>query len=221
MQGIAHAEEFVRNMDKAKTSGTKKKTSQSLLKNFFRKASAKSVAMGKARLQMERAVVHAERILLEKKRQQTAMAASREEKAEMIAEELYHKPGTILDKKELAHIYNTTNCEELRPEVECSTIPFYHSLRTITGVCNNVEHSTYGASFTPFSRIIRAQYANGINSLFNQAFEPKLGPFLAPSPSARLVSDTTILDRDVNDTLHTHLIMQWGQFMPRYGRRVQ
>lgn len=213
LQGIAHAEEFVRNMDKAKTSGTTKKTAESLLKNSFRRASAKSVAMGKARLKMERAVAHAERILLEKKRQQTAMVASREEQAELIAEELYHKPGTILDKKELAHIYQTTECEELRPEVECSSIPFYHSVRTISGLCNNVEHSTYGASFTPFSRIIPAQYANGINSLFNQAFEPDLGPFLAPSPSARLISDTAILDRDVNDSLHTHLIMQWGQFM--------
>lgn len=198
---------------KAASQEASKQSPGFLLKKFFRKASAKSVAMGKARIKMEKAVEHAERILLEKKRLQTAKVASREEQAEVIAQELYHKPGSILAKKELAHIYQLTDCEELQPEAICSTIPFYHSLRTISGVCNNIEHPTQGASFTPFQRIIRAQYSNGVNSLFNQAEEPDLGAFLPPFPSARLISETTVLDRPIDSKVLTHITMQWGQFM--------
>lgn len=214
LQGVAHADKYIQNMEKkAAVQEDAKKSPQFLLKNFFRKASAKSVAMGKARIKMEKAVKHAERILLEKKRLETAAVASREEMAEVIAQELYHKPGSILSKKELVHIYQTTDCEELRPEVECSTVPFYHSIRTITGVCNNLQHPTQGSSFTEFLRLVPPQYSNGIDTLFNQADEPDLGAFYPPSPSARLISDTAVLDRQINDSVLTHLIMQWGQFM--------
>ena len=159
----------------------------------------------------------AERILLDKKRLETAKVASREEQAEVIAQELFHKPGSLLSEKELAHIYQESRCEELRPEVDCKMIPFYHSIRTIPAVCNNLEHPTQGASFTPFGRLTQAQYANGVSSLFNQAIfddlQPSINPFGAPFPSARLVSDTTVGDRQINDTFLTHLIMQFGQFM--------
>lgn len=215
MQGIAHAEEYVQTMEKATQAeaASTSKSAAKLLKNFFRKASAKSVAMGMARIKMEEAVERAERILLEKKRQQIAMVASKEEQAEVIADELYHKPGTILGEKELAHIYQLTQCEELRPDPNCAETAFYHSLRSITGVCNNLEHPTQGASFTPFQRILPPRYADGLRSLFDQSQEPDLGPFLPPFPSARIVSDTAITDREINDTILTHLIMQWGQFM--------
>jgi peroxidase len=215
MQGIAHAEEYVQGIEKAEAE--EKETPEALTPKakhkFFRKASAKSEAIGRARIKMEKAVKHAERILLDKKRLETAETAGKKELAEAIAEELHHKPGTILDKKELAHIYQASGCEPLRLKPTCSEIPFYHSIRTISGVCNNVEQPTKGSSFTPFSRILAAQYQNGIDTLYNQAERPSLGPFLPPFPSARLVSDTAIIDEEVDDNDLSHLIMQWGQFM--------
>ncbi len=216
LQGVQEAKDYVQSLEKtnaAKTASTSSLSAATVLKKFFRKASPKSIAMGKARLHMEEAVKRSERILMEKKRLETAKTASREEEAEVIAQELYHTPGTLLDKKEMAHIYQTSGCEELRPEPDCSTVAFYHSVRTISGICNNLEEPTQGASFTPFRRLIQAQYENGIDTLFNSADLPKSGPFTAPHPSARFVSDTAVLDREVNDTVLTHLVMQWGQFM--------
>jgi peroxidase len=213
LQGIAHAEEYIKNMDKSAHATATKQTAASLLKKFFRRASAKSVAIGKARIKMERAVKHAERVLLDKKRVEIARTASKEDLAEVIAEELYHKPGTILNKKELAHIYSESKCEELRPEINCLSIATSFSRRQISGVCNNLEHPTQGASFTPFQRVVGAHYENGIDSFPNQADQEGFGPFLPPSPSARLVSIKTIPDREINDSRLNHITMQWGQFM--------
>ena len=152
----------------------------------------------------------AERILLDKKRQQIARVASKEEQAEVLAEELLHKPGTILTEKELVHIYQESDCAALRPSPDCASIPNSATIRTITGVCNNLQKPAQGSSFTGFQRLIPPDYANGLDELFNQADDE---PFASPSPSARLVSNMTIVDRVINSTRLTHLVVQWGQFM--------
>ena len=220
LQGVAEAHSYIQSMEKASSASKEHAHSQAaaqMLKSQFRKASARTIAMGKARVMMEQAVEKAERILLDKKRLENAKVASREEQAEVIAQELYHKPGSLLSEKELAHIYQESRCEELRVEPDCFLIPFHHSIRTISGVCNNEEDPTRGASFTPFRRILPPLYTDGIYTFPNQIIEdvnaPGIGPFSPPSPSARLVSDTTVVDRVVNDSEHTHLIMQFGQFM--------
>ncbi len=162
---------------------------------------------------MEEAVKRAERILLDNKRQEIAKLASLEEKAEVLAQEIFHKQGSILTEKELVHIYEQSGCASLRPAPDCSSIPNSFSVRTITGVCNNLQKPAQGSSFTSFQRLIQPDYANGFDELFNQADEVELGPFQPPSPSARLVSNTTITDRIINSTNLTHLVVQWGQFM--------
>ena len=212
MQGVKDAKQYMKKVETTAKAASSSRTAAQTLAKFFRAASPRAKAMGKARVMMEEAVKRTERILLDKKRLAMAEAASND-KAEVLAQELYNKPGSLLQKKELAHIYSESECEEVREEVDCDMIPFSNSIRTITGECNNLEHPTQGASLTPFQRIIQAQYADGISTPFNQGSLPNKGPFLAPSPSARLVSDTTILDRQINDTRLTHLVMQWGQFM--------
>lgn len=159
---------------------------------------------------MEEAVKRAERILLDKKRREGAKIATKEEQAEVLAQELFHKQGSILTEKEFAHIYMESGCSDLRPAPNCSTIPNSNSVRTITGVCNNLAKPAQGSSFTGFQRLIQADYANGLDELFN---EVDGGPFTPPSPSARLVSNTTVLDRVINSPTLTHLVVQWGQFM--------
>ena len=41
----------------------------------------------------------------------------------------------------------------------------------------------------------------------------KTGPFVAPKPSARLVSKTIVNDRVQDEMPFTHILMQWGQFL--------
>jgi hypothetical protein len=206
----------MQNMEVAVAETAREMSSESLpdrRMEYFNRQPARAVAIGNARVKMERAVKHAEHLLLEKKRLETALMASREEQAEIIAEELYHNPGTILGQEEIAYIYEESGCEALQEEVDCTVVPFYYSIRTATGVCNHLEHSTWGASFTPYVRIIAAQYADGINAMHNQADEPDLGAFVPTSPSGRIVSSTVEIDREINDTRLTHLSMEWGQFL--------
>ena len=227
VQGIKEAKEARAKKDmmiaaKAKTQSKKKKdTSAEYLARFFRKASVNSIKMGKARLTLEDAVKRAERILLEKKRFQMAAAASVEDEAEMLAQELFHTPGSLLTKDELAHIYSELpNCLDRREEIDCDLVPFVETFRTADGTCNNLEQSTLGASFTPLGRTLPAHYEDGLQQPhgFRQTKKTdkhifRNGPFTPPYPSARLISSTIVRDRLENETQLTHLVMQWGQFL--------
>ena len=216
----SRAEAEKKRTEKAKLQSGKRDSSAEYLARFFRKASPRSVEMGRARLTMEDAVKRAERILLEKKRAQMAVAASMEDQAEMLAQEIFHTPGSLLTKDELAHIYQELpECEDLREEIDCSTVPFVDTIRTADGTCNNLEEPTQGASFTAFKRVCPAHYEDGLNQLHGFRQSKLLdnmfrdGPFTPPYPSARLVSSTIIRDRLENASQLTHLAMQWGQFL--------
>ena len=225
VQGIKEAKEFRVEKDKAiaarvKTQSKKKDTSAEYLARFFRKASQQSVKMGKARLTLEDAVKRAERILLEKKRAQMASAASVEDEAEMLAQEIFHTPGSLLTKDELAHIYSEIpECLDRREEIDCGLDPFAEIIRSFDGTCNNLDLPTRGASFTPFQRLLPAHFEDGLqqphgfrqSKLTDNMFRD--GPFTPPYPSARLISSTVVRDRLENDTQLTHLVMQWGQFL--------
>ena len=219
MQGVKEAKKYMedaRSTAKAKAaSSSSSQTAAKTLAKFFRVASPKAKAMGKARVTMEEAVKRTERILLDKKRLAMAKTVSKEEKAEILAQELHNEPGSLLQEKELAHIYQESGCVEVKMDrnTDCDMIPFAKSIRTITGECNNLENPTQGASFTPFNRILQAQYADGISEPFNQGGRRGKGPFVPPSPSARLVSDTAVRDRQVNDSRLTICLMMWGQFI--------
>lgn len=225
VQGIKAAKEFRVEKDKAivasaKTQSKKKDTSAEYLARFFRKASKQSVRMGKARLTLEDAVKRAERILLEKKRAQMASTASAGDKAEILAQEIFHTPGSLLTKEEIAHIYSEIpECLDRREEIECNLLPFADVIRTFDGTCNNLEKSVRGASFTPFQRLLPARFEDGLQQphgfrqgkLTDNMFRD--GPFTPPYPSARLISSTVVLDRLEDDPQLTHLVMQWGQFL--------
>ena len=225
VQGMKQAKESRVEKDKmirerAKTQSRKHDTSAENLARFFRAASQTSIKKGRARLTLEDAVKRAERILLDKKRTQMAAAASVEDKAEILAEEIYHTPGTLLTKDELAHIYaEIPECLDAREEVDCRNIPFFETIRTPDGTCNNLDEPTRGASFTSFQRLLPAHYEDGLSQLHG-FWQSKMtdnhfrdGPFTPPYPSARLVSSTIVRDRLDNDTQLTHLVMQWGQFL--------
>ncbi|KAF7285164.1 hypothetical protein GWI33_011703 [Rhynchophorus ferrugineus] len=88
------------------------------------------------------------------------------------------------------------------------TCPFIADrYRRIDGACNNVLHSTWGAPFTPYSRLLPANYGDGI-------WTPRLSVIgEEPLPNPRLITSTIISDIDVPNQEFTLLLMQFGQFL--------
>ena len=160
----------------------------------------------------------AEKKILES--QQAAVQASdTEARAEFLAEELLHTPGSVLSEEETAQIYQESGCEEFlkKPDVNCSD-PTVRRYRTANGVCNNLENPLFGAAERKFRRLAPPRYEDGVAQLrgtmqsMNLDFLPH-DPFRPPYPSARIVSDGIVRDRPEEEELFSHILMQWGQWM--------
>ena len=194
-----------------------KYTSSQLLAKFFKRPSSEAVKLGEARLMYEEMVRKAERKLYENRRKNIAGAQSGEVKAEALAKELFHKPGTLLTSEEIAHMWQESGCLELREPPRCN-FPTVNEFRTIDGTCNNIRKPLQGASGTAFSRLTPPFYEDGISSLRGQlqALNGELfslGPLAAPNPSARVISSTVVRDTVQDEIPFTHLLMQFGQFL--------
>ena len=123
---------------------------------LFKKATKSARQQGEARVMFEDMVYRAERKLAEAERKAVGDQNS-EEKAEALAKELFHKPGSMLTAEELAHMNQETNCSNIRPIPSCFD-PITWVYRTIDGTCNNLKKPLFGASDTAFTRLIPAQY---------------------------------------------------------------
>ena len=197
-------------------------TSSRLLLKGFKKASPQAVKQGKARLLIEDIVYRAERKLSELKRKKD-VKSNIQTKAEDLAEELFHKPGSFLKANELAQIYEECKCRYRRKKRSCNQVSVY-TFRTIDGTCNNLRKPLQGAAQTPFRRLIPAHYEDGIStprgrlqavSTRNKSgsYIFRSGPFDPPLPSARLISKSVVRDRPGNESPFSHVVMQWGQFL--------
>ena len=213
----------------ARHKGTFSKSQAKL--HAFKKASPEAMAQGLARLKFERMVKLAEKKILRSQRVSTIQTTS--SMAEALATELLHKPGSILTSQEIAKIYQESNCAPTLPTPTNCDTPAAKFHRTPDGSCNNRDHPTLGATNTPMGRLIEARYDDGISRPrgFLQSQDPELfkaGVFGAPNPSARVASIAIVRDREDNDTMHTHMMMQWGQFMdhdfsamPEFGEEIE
>ena len=181
----------------------------------FKQISKEARRQGEARILFENTVQRAERKLALLKRKSEAAAQSAEARAEELARELFHKPGSQLTEQELTLIKQKSGCTQ-RPLPWCF-VPTFMRFRTIDGTCNNLKKPFLGAADTAFTRVIPAQYEDGVSSLRGglQARNSKIlsvGPFVPPNPSARLISQSVILDVAEDESV-THILMQWGQFL--------
>ena len=163
-------------------------------------------------------MVHrAERTLSENKRKYKAAMQSPEADAAALAEELFHTPGTLLTSEELGRMAIETECIPQRATPQCNFASVLR-FRTIDGTCNNIENPLMGAAGTEFSRLIPGVYEDGISSprgtlQFRKGDLINVGPFVPPNPSARLISETVILNVTDDEIPFTHILMQWGQFL--------
>ncbi|XP_028153011.1 peroxidase [Diabrotica virgifera virgifera] len=93
-------------------------------------------------------------------------------------------------------------CPAFLSNVECRAGKY----RRYDGLCTNLEHPTWGASHTPFTRLLGPVYADGIQA-------PRISITGRPLPLARVVSRTIHPDEGYHDHAGTVMIIAWGQFM--------
>ena len=196
-----------------------KYTADQLLAKFFKKPSKLARNQGIAALRYEKMVRAAEKKLYEHRRKTMVNSQSVAAQAEALAEELFHKPGSILKTDELARMWQESECSEVREEPNCF-FPTVNQFRTIDGTCNNLENPLFGAAGTAFRRLIPAQYEDGCSSLRGDLQNDdalrdvvKISPFVPPNPSARHISQTIIDNITTDEIPFTHILMQWGQFL--------
>ena len=194
-----------------------KYTASQLLAKFFKRPSAEAKRSGEARLLYEQMVHKAERKLSELHRSKMASTQDAHKKAEAIAQELFHPPGSLLTEDEIAHMWQESECEELRERPNCRFLTV-NQFRTIDGTCNNRRNPLLGAAGTIFKRLVPPLYEDGISSLRGTlqnrgGFFDTLTPFVPPNPSARLISTTIVRNRTDDESPFSHLLMQWGQFL--------
>ena len=189
-------------------------TSSEVLKHGFKRGSPLAIKQGKARLKFEKLLHKAERSILESERKEM-IDMNNLAKAEEIAKVLMSKPGSILTKDEVAKMYEHATCEP-QNEANCN-LPAMKTMRSVTGVCNNLKEPLLGSSTIAFRRLIDPQYEDGFSQLRGtMQSEGTLfvgGPFLPPNPSPRIISMNVIQDQPLVSHDKTHLLMQWGQFM--------
>ncbi|XP_055300072.1 peroxidase [Sitodiplosis mosellana] len=93
-------------------------------------------------------------------------------------------------------------CPPFLSVVECRAGKY----RRFDGLCNNLEHPTWGATMTPFQRLIGPLYADGINA-------PRISITGHDLPLSRVVSRTIHPDEGFHDHAGTVMVIAWGQFM--------
>ena len=112
----------------------------------------------------------------------------------------------LVSPEHIQLLANLSGCTAHKRLVNCSDLCFHQKYRTYDGSCNNFNHPMWGASLTPFSRVLIPNYENGFNTPFGWN-NTKL-------PSARQVSIDLISTINVtSDEECTHMLMQWGQFL--------
>lgn len=118
----------------------------------------------------------------------------------------------ILSPEHLSLVAELSGCLAHRIIPNCTNMCFHLKYRSIDGTCNNLQHSSWGASLTGFRRILKPIYENGFSMPIGWTKGKLYHGY--PKPSARLVSTTVISTKVITaDEQITHMVMQWGQFL--------
>ncbi|XP_076327258.1 peroxidase-like [Tachypleus tridentatus] len=78
--------------------------------------------------------------------------------------------------------------------------------RSFTGICNNIQQSSWGATHTPFVRFLPPAHPDGISA-------PRISVTGGPLPPARLISTFIHPDFDYPSGELSILVMSWGQMI--------
>lgn len=136
-------------------------------------------------------------------------------KAEALARELFYTPGRILSTQELMKLFEASGCKDQTrapTPAECEM----ETYRTADGTCNNLKNTAWGASSTAFRCLLPARYDDDMSTPrgFRQSqYKTDRSPFSSPVPSPRVVIRKILTDQPIEDPEHSHLFMQFGQFV--------
>lgn len=90
---------------------------------------------------------------------------------------------------------------------DCPRNAFQEPYRSYDGSCNNLKHTAWGKSNTPYTRILPPDYEDGISEI------RKTGVTGRNLPNPRTVSLASIRWSERADAKATVMLMQWGQFI--------
>ncbi|XP_071386826.1 eosinophil peroxidase isoform X1 [Centroberyx affinis] len=119
----------------------------------------------------------------------------------------------LLTAEQLKSLTDITGCSGRVRIPSCRTIQNLDKYRTATSVCNNMKKPRLGASNTPFTRWLPAQYVDGISEPMGWDMKRKFNNFMLPL--VRQVSNNILNTTDtgvVSDNEFTHMVTLFGQW---------
>uniref|UniRef100_A0A8C7L662 Myeloid-specific peroxidase n=1 Tax=Oncorhynchus kisutch TaxID=8019 RepID=A0A8C7L662_ONCKI len=119
----------------------------------------------------------------------------------------------LLTPQELDTIARVTGCAARVSKPSCRTIPTVNKYRTATSVCNNLKSPRLGASNTPFTRWLPAQYDDGVSR--PKSWDPNRSFNNFVLPLVREVSNRILATNDASvesDREFTHMVTIFGQW---------
>ncbi|KAL0965594.1 hypothetical protein UPYG_G00283330 [Umbra pygmaea] len=119
----------------------------------------------------------------------------------------------LLTKEEMDIIVKVTGCQARVSKPSCRTTPNINKYRTATSICNNLKFPRLGASNTPFTRWIPAEYDDGVSQPKAWDSTKRFNNFRLPL--VREVSNRILATTDAgiqSDPEYTHLITLFGQW---------
>ncbi|KYN12613.1 Chorion peroxidase [Trachymyrmex cornetzi] len=93
-------------------------------------------------------------------------------------------------------------CPAFLSNIECRPGKY----RRFDGLCTNLENPTWGATLSPFARLMNPQFADGLSA-------PRISITGRDLPLSRVVSRTMHPDEGYHDHAGTVMVIAWGQFM--------
>ncbi|CAL1684601.1 unnamed protein product [Lasius platythorax] len=93
-------------------------------------------------------------------------------------------------------------CPAYLSNVECRAGKY----RRYDGLCTNLQNPTWGATLSPFARLMSPRFADGLTA-------PRISVTGRDLPLSRVVSRTMHPDDGFHDHAGTVMVIAWGQFM--------
>ncbi|XP_043561977.1 eosinophil peroxidase-like [Chiloscyllium plagiosum] len=129
-------------------------------------------------------------------------------------EKIFMNVTDLLSKLDLQVLAEATGCTSQLRSVTCSNSCLLNKYRTITGICNNRQHSWWGAANVPYTRWLLPEYDDGFSLPKGWVKSKEYNRF--PLPLARTVSTAILYTGNENislDSRYAHILVEWGQWI--------
>ncbi|CAJ0958538.1 unnamed protein product, partial [Mesorhabditis belari] len=109
----------------------------------------------------------------------------------------------VLAPEDMQTIWRTRPCSDVQQAPDCQTnLCFHLKFRSFDGTCNNLQRTLEGSAYTTYSRLLTAQYDDGVQA-----------PNMQGRPSARSLVTFLLSNRAVIPLKANSLVMSFGQFL--------